>query len=107
MVKVAINGFGRIGRMVLRAGINDPGIEWVAINDLTSTKELAYLFKYDTAQGIFDGTVEVGNGSLIVNGKEIKVTSEKFAEVTLDSDLSIADEKVKLGSASLTLRLFH
>jgi len=80
MVKVAINGFGRIGRMVLRAGINDPGIEWVAINDLTSTKELAYLFKYDTAQGIFDGTVEVGNGSLIVNGKEIKVTSEKLPE---------------------------
>jgi len=80
MVKVAINGFGRIGRVVLRAGINDPGIEWVAINDLTSTKELAYLFKYDTAQGIFDGTVEVGNGSLIVNGKEIKVTSEKLPE---------------------------
>lgn len=80
MVRVAINGFGRIGRMVLRVGIGDPGIEWVAINDLTSTKELAYLFKYDTAQGVFDGSVEARDNSLVVNGKVIRVTSEKAPE---------------------------
>ena len=80
MVRVAINGFGRIGRMVLRAGINDPDIEWVAVNDLTDPKDLAYLFRYDTTQGRFNGTAEAKADSLIINGKNIKVLSEKDPE---------------------------
>lgn len=77
MVNVAINGFGRIGRMVLRAGLNDPKINWVAVNDLTDTKTLAHLFKYDSAQGRFNGTVESADGQLVINGKKIKVLAEK------------------------------
>jgi glyceraldehyde 3-phosphate dehydrogenase len=80
MVRVAINGFGRIGRMVIRAGIDDPDIIWVAVNDLSDPKDLAYLFKYDTTQGIFSGTVEAKANSLVINGKEIKVLSEKEPE---------------------------
>lgn len=71
-VKVAINGFGRIGRLALRLMANDPKFDVVAVNDLTDAKTLAHLFKYDTAQGRFDGTVEVKEGAFIVNGKEIK-----------------------------------
>ena len=77
MVKVAINGFGRIGRMVFRAGLNDPEIEFVAVNDLTDTKTLAHLLKYDSVHGKFDGTVEAEEGALIVNGKKVTVVSEK------------------------------
>jgi len=79
-IRVAINGFGRIGRMVLKAGINDPDIEWVAVNDLTDNKTLAHLFKYDTVFGKFDGTVEATDSSLKINGKEIKVFEEKEPE---------------------------
>jgi len=77
MIRVAINGFGRIGRMVLKAGINDPDIEWVAVNDLTDNRTLAHLFKYDTVFGKFDGTAEATDSSLKINGKEIKVLAEK------------------------------
>ncbi|WP_333784815.1 type I glyceraldehyde-3-phosphate dehydrogenase [Thermocrinis sp.] len=77
MVKVAINGFGRIGRSFLRACLQKDNIEVVAINDLTDTKTLAYLLKYDSVHGVFDGTVEAEDGELIVNGKSIKVFSEK------------------------------
>ncbi len=80
MVKVAINGFGRIGRMVLKAGINDKKLEFVAVNDLTDTKTLAHLFKYDSAHGKFNGTVEAKGDFLIINGKKIKVTAEKEPE---------------------------
>ncbi|CAM3134290.1 type I glyceraldehyde-3-phosphate dehydrogenase [Streptobacillus ratti] len=71
-VKVAINGFGRIGRLALRLMINDPNFDVVAVNDLSDAKTLAHLFKYDSAQGRFDGTVEVKEGAFIVNGKEVK-----------------------------------
>ncbi|ACZ00516.1 type I glyceraldehyde-3-phosphate dehydrogenase [Streptobacillus moniliformis] len=71
-VKVAINGFGRIGRLALRLMINDPNFNVVAVNDLSDAKTLAHLFKYDSAQGRFDGTVEVKEGAFIVNGKEVK-----------------------------------
>ncbi|WP_156300456.1 type I glyceraldehyde-3-phosphate dehydrogenase [Streptobacillus canis] len=71
-VKVAINGFGRIGRLALRLMINDPNFDVVAVNDLSDAKTLAHLFKYDSAQGRFDGTVEVKEGAFVVNGKEIK-----------------------------------
>ncbi|MFH1770485.1 MAG: type I glyceraldehyde-3-phosphate dehydrogenase [archaeon] len=77
MVRVAINGFGRIGRMVLKAGINDPSIEFIAINDLTNPETLAHLFKYDSTHGIFKGEVEARDGNLIINNKHIKVFSEK------------------------------
>ena len=80
MVRVAINGFGRIGRMVFRAGFNDPDIEWVAFNDLTDNKTLAHLLKYDSVHGKFEGEVGYTEKSLIVNGKEIKVFEEKDPE---------------------------
>ncbi|MFT4343786.1 MAG: type I glyceraldehyde-3-phosphate dehydrogenase [Candidatus Woesearchaeota archaeon] len=77
MVKVAINGFGRIGRMVLKAGINDSNIEFVAVNDLTDTKTLAHLLKYDSAHGRFPGEVSATENGIVINGKELKVYSER------------------------------
>ena len=71
-VKVAINGFGRIGRLALRRIQNVEGIEVVAINDLTPVAQLVHLLKYDTTQGRFDGEVSAAEGSIVVNGKEIK-----------------------------------
>ena len=76
MEKVAINGFGRIGRLALRLMIDNPEFEVVAINDLTDAKTLAHLFKYDSAQGRFNGEIEVKEGAFVVNGKEIKVTAK-------------------------------
>ena len=78
-IKVGINGFGRIGRFVFRAAMNHPEIEIVGINDLTPVDYLAYMLKYDTMHGKFEGTVEadVENSKLIVNGKAIRVTTEK------------------------------
>ncbi|KYK26353.1 glyceraldehyde-3-phosphate dehydrogenase [Euryarchaeota archaeon SM23-78] len=80
MVRVAINGFGRIGRMVFRAGYNDPDIEWIAFNDLTDPKTLANLLKYDSVHGKFKGEVGYTDHSLIINGREIKVFAEKDPE---------------------------
>lgn len=81
MVKVAINGFGRIGRLALRKMMEQTDkFEVVAINDLTDAHTLAHLFKYDTAQGRFDGEITVEEGAFIVNGKEIKVVSERNPE---------------------------
>ncbi|MGL5414684.1 MAG: type I glyceraldehyde-3-phosphate dehydrogenase [Clostridium sp.] len=78
MVNVAINGFGRIGRLALRLMVEQPeNFNVVAINDLTDAKMLAHLFKYDSAQGRFKGEIEVKEGAFVVNGKEIKVTSER------------------------------
>ena len=76
-VKVAINGFGRIGRMIFRAGFTDPNIEFVAINDLHGAKDAAYYLKYDSAQGIFNHNVEVDGDYLVVDGKRIKVVAER------------------------------
>jgi glyceraldehyde 3-phosphate dehydrogenase len=76
-IKVGINGFGRIGRMVFRAGLAKRGIEFVAINDLTDTKTLAHLLKYDSTAGRLDADIKCTDKSLIVNGKEIKVYAEK------------------------------
>jgi glyceraldehyde 3-phosphate dehydrogenase len=77
MVKVAINGFGRIGRQVLRIALSDKSLDFVAVNDLTDVKTLAYLFKYDSVHGVFDGDVTHDSNNIIVNGKKIKVLSEK------------------------------
>lgn len=77
-IKVGINGFGRIGRMAFRAAIKDfPGIEVVAINDLLDPEYLAYMLKYDSVHGRFDGDVVVKDGHLVVNGKTIRVTAER------------------------------
>jgi glyceraldehyde 3-phosphate dehydrogenase len=80
MVKVGINGFGRIGRNVFRASFSNPDVEIVAINDLTDVNTLAHLLKYDTTHGRFNGTVEAAEGALIVNGKEVKVFAERNPE---------------------------
>lgn len=77
MVNVAINGFGRIGRLALRLMIDNPEFNVVAINDLTDAKTLTHLFKYDSAQGRFNGNIEVKDGGFVVNGKEIKVVAER------------------------------
>ncbi len=77
MVNVAINGFGRIGRMVFRAGWNDPKVNFVAINDLTDTETLANLLKYDSVHGRFPVSVKAQKNALIVGGKKIKVFAEK------------------------------
>src|SRR5215207_271745 len=76
-VKVAINGFGRIGRLVFRQIYNMQGIDVVAINDLTSPQVLAHLLKYDTAQGRFNQDVKATENSIIVNGEEVKIYAEK------------------------------
>ncbi len=76
-VRVAINGFGRIGRNVLRASLGNKEIEFVAINDITDAVTLAHLLKYDSIFGKIDASVEVRNNSIVVNGKEIKITAEK------------------------------
>ncbi|GAA0362935.1 type I glyceraldehyde-3-phosphate dehydrogenase [Alkalibacterium iburiense] len=89
-IKVAINGFGRIGRLALRRILElDTDFEVVAINDLTSNDDLAYLLKYDTAQGRFPHTVEVQGDSLVVGGKEIKAFEEKDASKLPWGDLGI------------------
>ncbi len=76
-IKVGINGFGRIGRMAFRSGLANKDIEFVAINDLTDTPTLAHLLKYDSTQGILDAKVSSTSNSIVVNGKEIKVFTEK------------------------------
>lgn len=74
-LRIGINGFGRIGRLVLRAGINHPDLEFVGINDLVPAANLAYLFKYDSTHGRFAGTVEAQANSIVVNGRAIACLS--------------------------------
>lgn len=76
MTKIGINGFGRIGRLVFRAALKR-GLDIVAINDLIEPDYMAYMLKYDTTHGRFDGTIEVKDGHLVVNGKTIRITSER------------------------------
>ena len=80
MTKVGINGFGRIGRLVLKAGLKSKNIEFVGINDLAGTQTLAHLFKYDSTFGIFPGTVEARENSIVIDGQEIKVCAERDPE---------------------------
>ncbi|MEQ9467366.1 MAG: type I glyceraldehyde-3-phosphate dehydrogenase [Ekhidna sp.] len=75
--KIGINGFGRIGRLVFRVAMEKPGLQVVGINDLLDVDYIAYMLKYDSTHGRFKGTVEVKDGSLIVNGQTIRVTSER------------------------------
>ncbi len=76
-VKIGINGFGRIGRLVFRAASSNPEIEVVGINDLIDVEYMAYMLKYDSTHGKFDGDVAVADGNLVVDGKTVRVTSEK------------------------------
>ena len=76
-LKIGINGFGRIGRLVFRAAAKRDNVEVVAINDLLEVDHLAYLLKYDSVHGRFDGTVEIEDGHLVVNGKKVRITAEK------------------------------
>ncbi|WP_164877255.1 glyceraldehyde-3-phosphate dehydrogenase [[Pantoea] beijingensis] len=89
-IKVGINGFGRIGRIVFRAAQERSDVEIVAINDLLDAEYMAYMLKYDSTHGRFNGTVEVKDGHLVVNGKTIRVTAErdpanlKWGEIGVD-----------------------
>ncbi|HZG56913.1 type I glyceraldehyde-3-phosphate dehydrogenase [Paenibacillus sp.] len=107
MVKVGINGFGRIGRNVFRAAFSNPDVDIVAINDLTDVKTLAHLLKYDTTHGKFEASVEAAEGALIVDGKTVKVFSERDpgnlawgsvgAEIVIESTgIFTAKEKAEL-----------
>ncbi len=88
-IKVAINGFGRIGRLALRQIVKTEGIEVVAVNDLTPADMLLHLFKYDTTQGRFQGTAELKDDAIVVNGKEIKVFANADPEQLPWGDLGI------------------
>ncbi len=76
-IKIGINGFGRIGRLVLRSAVERDNVMVVGINDLIDVEYMAYMLKYDSTHGKFNGTVEVKNGNLIVNGNTVRVTAEK------------------------------
>ncbi|RRQ48872.1 type I glyceraldehyde-3-phosphate dehydrogenase [Maribacter algicola] len=76
-LKIGINGFGRIGRLVFRTTVKRGDVDVVAINDLLDVEHLAYLLKYDSVHGRFDGTVDVKDGNLIVNGKTVRITAER------------------------------
>jgi len=88
-IRLAINGFGRIGRITFRSLISNKNIEVIAINDITDAKTLAHLLKYDSVQGRFPGNVEVNNSHITVNGKRIKVFSRKDPEKLPWKDLNI------------------
>ncbi len=88
-VKIAINGFGRIGRLVFRAGYKNKDVEFVAVNDLTDAKTLAHLLKYDSIHGTLDAEVKSTPNAIIVDGKEIKVFSVKDPETLPWKDLGV------------------
>tara|TARA_R110002050_G_scaffold24083_3_gene64287 strand:+ start:50507 stop:51508 length:1002 start_codon:yes stop_codon:yes gene_type:complete len=79
-LKLGINGFGRIGRIAFRVAASRPDIQVVGINDLLDVDHLAYLLKYDSVHGQFDGTIETKNGNLVVNGNEIRISAERNPE---------------------------
>lgn len=88
-VKIGINGFGRIGRLVYRAAYENPGVEIVAINDLADANTNAHLLKYDSVHGIFPGNVEVKDGNIVVDGKTVKVFSERDPQAIPWRDMSV------------------
>jgi len=77
MIKIGINGFGRIGRLAFRSSVLRENVQVVAINDLLEVDYLAYMLKYDSVHGEFKGDVSVKDGKLIVNGNEIRITAER------------------------------
>ena len=88
-INIGINGFGRIGRLVFRSAINDNNFKIISINDLLDIEHLAYLLKYDSVHGSFDGSVEISNNNLIANGNTIKITSEKNPELIKWGDMGV------------------
>ncbi len=88
-VRIGINGFGRIGRLALKAGLKSNDIEFVAVNDLTDTKTLAHLFKYDSTFGTFDGEVSATEDSIIIKGKKVKVFQQKDPALIPWKDLGV------------------
>lgn len=88
-VRIGINGFGRIGRLVCRAGIKDKNVEFVGVNDLVESDGLAYLFKYDTVHGRFDGEVSHEEGALIINGRKIRCFAERDPAAIPWKDLKV------------------
>jgi glyceraldehyde 3-phosphate dehydrogenase len=88
-IKVGINGFGRIGRNVFRAGVNNPNIEFVAVNDLTDAETLGHLLKYDSVIGNYEGSVEVDGDELVVDGKRVKVLSQRDWKELTWGDLGV------------------
>src|SRR5574342_649173 len=88
-IRVGINGFGRIGRNVLRASLGDPDLHFVAINDLTDAKTLAYLLKYDSVHGNLKGSVEAKGDQILVDGKPIKVLAIKDPKELPWKDLGV------------------
>ena len=113
-IKVAINGFGRIGRNVLRAGFQNPEIEFVATNDLTDTKTLAHMLKYDSVLGPLQADVKAGADFISVDGKEIKVFSSKDpaaidwsslgAEIVIESTGHFTDATLAKGHLQGTVK---
>jgi glyceraldehyde 3-phosphate dehydrogenase len=89
MIRVAINGFGRIGRLVLRAGLSHPDIEFVGINDLVPPDNLAYLFKYDSTHGTFPGSVESTSEGIVINGQFVPCMAERNPEALPWKDLDV------------------
>jgi glyceraldehyde 3-phosphate dehydrogenase len=117
-IKVAINGFGRIGRLVLRAGLKGKDLEFVAVNDITDSKTLAHLLKYDSIHGIMDADVKATENSLLINGKEIKTYAirepeelpwkEFGVDVVLEStgkftDRAGAEKHIKAGAKKVVI----
>ncbi|MFD2914043.1 type I glyceraldehyde-3-phosphate dehydrogenase [Psychroserpens luteus] len=117
-LKLGINGFGRIGRIVFRATVKRDDVDVVAINDLLEVEHLAYLLKYDSVHGNFDGTVEVKDGHLVVDGKTVRVTAErdpknlKWDEVGVDvvaectgifTSLETADYHIQAGAKKVVI----
>ncbi len=88
-VKIAINGFGRIGRLVFRAGYKSKDVEFVAVNDLADAKTLAHLLKYDSVHGIMDAEIKATDKSIIVGGKELKTFTEREPEKLPWKDLGV------------------
>ena len=88
-INIGINGFGRIGRLVFRSAINNNNFKVISINDLLDIEHLAYLLKYDSVHGSFDGSVEISNNNLIANGNTIKITSEKNPELIKWGDMGV------------------
>ena len=76
-LKLGINGFGRIGRMVLRASLQNDNVEVVAINDLLDVDHLAYLLKYDSVHGTCSASIEIDDGHLVIDGKTVRITAER------------------------------
>lgn len=109
-IRIAINGFGRIGRLTTRNLLKNDAVELVAINDLTDATTLAHLFKYDSSQGTFDGVVELNDQTLILNGKSVKVLAERnpadlpWAEMGIDVVLECTGIFRKKDEAALHLQ---